>query len=98
MESDMQAAAPACSSHADRTKLPETTKRVDDHCSTCPSRRQTTTEGSLCSGENHDPPPPPAFFPSSSSSASVLSSLLPLVVAFSFDNKVELVVRAALLF
>ena len=54
--------------------------------------------GSLCSGENHDPPP--AFSPSSSSSssASVLSSLLPLVVAFSFDNKVELVVRAALFF
>ena len=104
MESDMQAAAPACSSHADRTKLPETTKRVDDHCSTCPSHpdAKPPPRGSLCSGENHDPPPPPppppAFFPSSSSSASVLSSLLPLVVAFSFGNKVELVVRAALLF
>jgi hypothetical protein len=44
MGGDMHAAAPAGSSHADRTKLPETTERVDDHCSTCPipSRRQTT--------------------------------------------------------
>jgi hypothetical protein len=97
----MQAAAPAGSSHADRTKLPERTKRVDDHCSTCPSHpdAKPPPRGSLCSGENHDhpPPPPPAFFPSSSSSASVLSSLPPPVVAFSFDNKVKLV-RAALFF